>query len=221
MEKRNTLLLTVIAVATLLVAVVGATFAYFASTSETEDNLTVNATLNPNTSSFTVVAGDLSINVAPELMIETQRSTTPKATDNDTLVVTYNSGGVGMTCTYDILWVWDTEYEKSVTLPLTTDNGTYNYEMSLQSTTTPAAGSTATVLSETNIDNLTLTGAAQNILHSGEVIKSAGTEVSNTYTYTLNFYNVDADQTALLKNGEATTYEGHLAVDNVVCTVDE
>ena len=31
MEKKNTLLLTVIAVATLLVAVVGATFAYFGS----------------------------------------------------------------------------------------------------------------------------------------------------------------------------------------------
>ena len=34
MEKRNTLLLTVIAVATLLVAVVGATFAYFASSQD-------------------------------------------------------------------------------------------------------------------------------------------------------------------------------------------
>ena len=35
MEKKNTILLTVIAVATLLVAVVGATFAYFTATNET------------------------------------------------------------------------------------------------------------------------------------------------------------------------------------------
>lgn len=36
MEKKNTILLTVIAVATLLVAVVGATFAYFTATSSTD-----------------------------------------------------------------------------------------------------------------------------------------------------------------------------------------
>ena len=37
MDKKNTMLLTVIAVATLLVAVVGATFAYFSLTTETKD----------------------------------------------------------------------------------------------------------------------------------------------------------------------------------------
>lgn len=37
MEKKNTLLLTVIAIATLLVAVVGATFAYFATTIRSEE----------------------------------------------------------------------------------------------------------------------------------------------------------------------------------------
>ena len=38
MEKKNTILLTVIAIATLLVAVVGATFAYFTATVTTENN---------------------------------------------------------------------------------------------------------------------------------------------------------------------------------------
>ncbi len=40
MEKRNTMLLTVIAVATLLVAVVGATFAYFSLSATSESNTT-------------------------------------------------------------------------------------------------------------------------------------------------------------------------------------
>lgn len=45
MEKKNTILLTVIAIATLLVAVVGATFAYFTATitSENDANKTINA----------------------------------------------------------------------------------------------------------------------------------------------------------------------------------
>lgn len=44
MEKKNTILLTVIAVATLLVAVVGATFAYFTATTQTGDGTGTTAT---------------------------------------------------------------------------------------------------------------------------------------------------------------------------------
>ena len=53
MEKKNTLLLTVIAVAVLLVAVVGATFAYFTATSTGSKTQTVKVTTNTiNTSQF-------------------------------------------------------------------------------------------------------------------------------------------------------------------------
>ena len=45
MDKKNTMLLTVIAVATLLVAVVGATFAYFSVYSSDVDSTTVDATV--------------------------------------------------------------------------------------------------------------------------------------------------------------------------------
>ena len=44
MDKKNTMLLTVIAVATLLVAVVGATFAFFTATNEAKGTTTVSAT---------------------------------------------------------------------------------------------------------------------------------------------------------------------------------
>ena len=51
MEKKNTLLLTVIAVATLLVAVVGATFAYFGSfTANANANAAINAIITAVTS---------------------------------------------------------------------------------------------------------------------------------------------------------------------------
>lgn len=53
MDKKNTMLLTVIAVATLLVAVVGATFAYFAI-SGTADN--ANTTITGTTAEFTAGA---------------------------------------------------------------------------------------------------------------------------------------------------------------------
>ena len=44
MDKKNTLLLTVIAIATLLVAVVGATFAYFSAQTGTEKRADINVT---------------------------------------------------------------------------------------------------------------------------------------------------------------------------------
>ena len=43
MDKKNTMLLTVIAVATLLVAVVGATFAFFSVTGQAQGETTVTA----------------------------------------------------------------------------------------------------------------------------------------------------------------------------------
>ena len=82
MEKKNTILLTVIAVATLLVAVVGATFAYFTATSTTgEDNDTA------STGTATTVGG---VNLAM----------TSATTDND---IAYPGGyvvaGVSVTAT--------------------------------------------------------------------------------------------------------------------------
>ena len=56
MEKKNTILLTVIAIATLLVAVVGATFAYFTATITTTND--TNATTEVKTAALTSVSFD-------------------------------------------------------------------------------------------------------------------------------------------------------------------
>jgi hypothetical protein len=52
MEKKNTILLTVIAIATLLVAVVGATFAYFTATVGVDTNTEKNATTSVTTTTL-------------------------------------------------------------------------------------------------------------------------------------------------------------------------
>ena len=59
MERKNTVLLTVIAIATLLVAVVGATFAYFTASNSVNTNST----------------GDTSIKATQELVGATLTST--------------------------------------------------------------------------------------------------------------------------------------------------
>ena len=74
MDKKNTMLLTVIAVATLLVAVVGATFAYFSVSNSTVTGTTVDATVSQVGTvtlsggadlDLTVTAADMAQSAAP------------------------------------------------------------------------------------------------------------------------------------------------------------
>lgn len=58
MEKKNTMLLTVIAVATLLVAVVGATFAYYSVTGNTESATRTVTTTTPKLGSVSLTDSD-------------------------------------------------------------------------------------------------------------------------------------------------------------------
>jgi len=64
MEKKNTILLTVIAVATLLVAVVGATFAYFTASVQTTNES--NNTTRVKTKALASAVMDMGSNVSPE-----------------------------------------------------------------------------------------------------------------------------------------------------------
>lgn len=66
MEKKNTILLTVIAIATLLVAVVGATFAYFTATITTTND--ANNTVTAKTYALTAVQMDYGNEVKSEGM---------------------------------------------------------------------------------------------------------------------------------------------------------
>lgn len=107
MEKRNSILLTIIAIAVLLVSVVGATFAYFASTN------TINATANltattSEAASFASQAGTpINLNITGDLMMEAKASNTnePLAANGETtLTITLTASG-GSRCKYDIGYV--------------------------------------------------------------------------------------------------------------------
>ena len=120
MEKKNTILLAVIAIATLLVAVVGATFAYFASEIKNNGNLNVNVASSGKKASFvSTSSGDVNFTVDAFEMQQsdvgdgsTNQSTNPEyakgLTDNATLNITLLASDEGKetTCTYDIIYTW-------------------------------------------------------------------------------------------------------------------
>lgn len=172
-EKKNTVLLIVIAIATLVVAVVGATFAYFASSTTSTGNLTVNA-VTGKTATFVSSASDtINLNITSDKM---QKGGTYGEIDNSngSVEITYTAGGdTATSCTYDILYVWDSETVLAAdtagdsganyiyaggngyTLPYTDpDTSTvYNHEFSLTVVATDdgnePAGQTSSIMGET------------------------------------------------------------------------
>lgn len=92
-EKGNTVLLTVIGVATLLVALVGATFAYFTATVTNNNNQSVTIT--------TATGGGLTYNTTDQIALS---NAVPSASDTGKFTVTNpsNSGANTLTYTYDL-----------------------------------------------------------------------------------------------------------------------
>lgn len=84
MDKKNTMLLTVIAVATLLVAVVGATFAYFSITSDTSRDTSANVEV-ASAGTITITSGDgLKLGLSALEMDKANQGTTYWAVDGTT-----------------------------------------------------------------------------------------------------------------------------------------
>ena len=122
MEKKNTILLTIIALATLLISVVGATFAYFASNVNTKNgDVNVNVNTSKNQASFISTSdGDININVDSYMMQESNAgdgNNTSKveeiannlvATANININLTASEAGNISECSYDLIYEWDT-----------------------------------------------------------------------------------------------------------------
>lgn len=210
MEKKNTLLLTVIAVATLLVAVVGATFAYFGSFQEEVTNtqqVAVNTTKGLATS-LVVTGGETKIIVPDQKMAAgTGTERVEAAAGQGALTVTLNSGDakVRTTCTYSIKLVpvggytaLKTTYDSSLT-----KGDEFEYTLVDSGTDgkyTPGTKSdvfTETAKNFTAID--ALADAAQIIVKDAKLV-SEGTDSVATYTLGLKFYNIPSIHQESLEN---------------------
>lgn len=115
-DKKNTMILTIVAVATLLVAVIGASFAYFSlsvgGTASTTANVTTaspgNITIDgtEETISLHVTASDMSLANAGSTYYATKSGTTSKDIDNPITIATAKlTGGdanASYTCDYTI-----------------------------------------------------------------------------------------------------------------------
>lgn len=201
MEKKNTVLLTVIAIATLLVAVVGATFAYFSASVTNTEKTTVTATTAKANDVFTYTANNEIVldGITNENMSLAQKGQFIDS-DEKTTTVSLQAGDGSATCTYDLVWT-ETSTEKYA-LSTTLTEGTK--EFTLQ-------GSDGTQsFAETNVDKLPVTLGSYTITDNG----SDSVATTQTWTFKAQFYNLDAVQNDQINK----TFTGEISVANVECT---
>ena len=223
MEKKNTLLLTVIAVATLLVAVVGATFAYFGSFTTTVNNQAgVNVTTEAaKSSAFLTEAAQLKLDVAGAEMLKGDGPAAEVGTyegDKATLTVKLNATdpATKTTCAYDIFYKYDdgsAVYGAKET-PVTT--GTEGKEFTY--TLTPSAGitvETASVATEEKDFSVFKEATAEVKVAHGSIEVTNG-DASQTLDVNVKFYNFPTiDQTKLSKKSFAGKF--YVKQESVKC----
>lgn len=226
MEKKNTLLLTVIAVATLLVAVVGATFAYFGSFTTTVDNKAgVNVvTEAAKTSSFITSSASLKLNVAGSEMLKGTGEATSVGTktgDNATLTVTLTADDptTTTTCTYNVMYAYNegSAIYGAEQTPVTAGTANKEFTYTLVS---DAAGLVVegTYAAEQEKDFSVFSAAtnAAPVKVAAGTISAKNTSTVQNLTATVKFYNFpEIDQTKLSDK----TFAGQFYVDkaSVVC----
>lgn len=222
MEKRNTLLLTVIAVATLLVAVVGATFAYFASSSDTANTLDLDVTTVKSTASLTAGATQLEMEITPDLMQQSTAANTSIKNTTGEITVELTSDAAA-TCYYDIAFTWDgTAYEP--TDNLATDQNEFTVKAEYAATSGTSTQGTNQISGETQMNKIAAMtgedGSIADIVKTGLVVDEAsissnsGATAKATWTFELNFYNLTLDQT---DSQGGKNYKGTFKVVNVAC----
>ena len=201
MEKKNTILLTVIAVATLLVAVVGSTFAFFAVQAENNTNVTVQTKTAASDVFNATGSGAMSLTVNNENMQQAAANdTTATVTDtDDSLTVTLKAGSGVATCTYDLVWT-----ETSATKYAKTVGATKEFTL---------AGTSSN--STDSVDEINVDGIGSKLGSYTITNKAADANTTTQkWTFTTRFYNLTVDQKAQFNK----TYSGNIKVANVKCT---
>lgn len=223
MEKKNTLLLTVIAVATLLVAVVGATFAYFGSFTTTVDNKAgVNVTTEAaKSSTFLTEAAQLKLNVKGDEMLKGTGTATAVGTytgEKATLTVKLSATdpATKTTCTYDIYYKYDEGSAVYGVAPTIVTAGTDGKEFTY--TLTPTAGITVenAYVATDEKDFSVFKDATAEVKVAHGSIEVTNDTATDTLDVNVKFYNFPTiDQTALSEKSFAGKF--YVKDTSVVC----
>lgn len=182
-RKGNTIFLSVIGIATLLVAIIGATFAWFSAT----------VTGNDTASSVTVQAATLGVVYTNGNAINLEKAMPGDESDTKTFTVAAASGST-ISQAYDLNW--------NVTTNNFVNKTDLVYDLSGSITTAATSGSAGTVVASKS--NATMPNAGTSSIGSGTL----GIGETHTYSIKVKFIYRDADQ----NSDQGKTFQGKIEV---------
>ena len=212
-NRKNTILLTVIAVATLLVAVVGATFAYFTAQGGTSANTNVNVqTAQTSNGSFTI-NGSISINANQENFYQGAGNQTSTATAK----VEYTASSTAAS-----------DFCYTVGLQVTANNFEYTTEESTPELTFTArkSANAANLDSATTLidaQDITTTTASTTIKvptsvgggeYNHQISATQGQTITDQWDFTVTLVNLSSDQ----NENTGKTMTGQIVFTQVECS---
>ena len=210
--KRNNITLIVIAIVTLLVTVIGATYAYFATGSMNITNVVnANTVTEQNNMVFDTLGGAMLLNVTASNMVEAKQGNIA-AENNTTLTVNFTANtDYSMVCTYDIVYEW-TSTDKYTAHTSGVSSNEFTIQGTLTSNSHLNEGANIIYI-EKDLSTLTYTNYSATVVSGAQIDGTGSTTSTAVWTITSKFYNVDGDQSALSNK----TYTGNFRVANVSC----
>ena len=224
MKKNNYAIIT-ITIIIMLIIILSATYAFFATNMSLINNVILNVEV-PDASRATFTSystNPLQLNVEAANVL--YPSTTATVTDTGDLIIKYSSPAANdeYECTYDVLYVWDTNTQ--YTSPTVTLSETYPYEISISGMVSATGDSfssydyTSKNLIEKDLSQFSWVGTPSSVGRYAKIIEGAkiytnsvsGTTV--TWTFNMNFYSLPVSQTRF----SGSILNAHIVTGNVRC----
>lgn len=203
MEKKNTLAYTIIAILVLLVAVIGATFAYFQAQLGSGASASVSVTTQ-TTDSLTFNAANITVGPVTQANFGSG-SGNKSSSGNASVVLTANNTASSTYC-----------YTAGLTI--TANNFVYTVNSSTPELTITATKNSTTVLQNRDITT-TSTGtinfptALNGSTTKHTITASAGNTTTDSWVVTVTFINLNSDQ----QNNTGKTFTGNVVFTKVNC----
>ena len=188
----------------LLLIVIGASFAYFGSfTVNLNNNVAVNINAaSPGTSTFISTSATLNLQVPASNMSQTvvEGESSPvlaaESTANMNISLTSGSAGVSVTCTYNVYFEYSGTYVYGTGATPKTTGATKEITMQVAA----SVGGTNIYSAETNCDTgngKTWASNKATLITDATITNASTTATTQTLSFTMRFYNFNADQNAL------------------------
>lgn len=216
MKNKNNVVLSIIAIATILVTVVGATFAYFASTVNEGTGSNFTAVVEEDNVLFTATGSNMTMEVTADKMTQHASSdgTIVAATaEADAIDVSLTVGTEGsIACYYNIYFQWDSSGTAYLTK---TTSASKEFTAQLTLTDTDGTGSSGTnkFASETQLTDVVTTTNKTLVVEGASIVANASNSGAQTWRPTIKFYNLQLNQTDLA----GKTFSGKFTIDDVEC----